>query len=85
MFRAIALEASQGFILHVHVGYGVTKKRYNRDLNIHFCTGDTADFVALYITIENPYCNKQLDTPRGKSSNTQKPFPCSPCNKHYSQ
>ena len=43
-----------GFILHMHVGYGVTKKRYNRDLNIHFRIGDMADFVVPCITVDNP-------------------------------
>ena len=31
------------------VGYGVTKKRCNGDLNINFCIGYTADFVVPYI------------------------------------
>ena len=47
-------EASQGFILHVHVEYDVIKRRYFRIIDIHFRLRDTADFVSAYITMGNP-------------------------------
>ena len=38
----------------MHIGYGVTKKRYNRELEFRFRLGDTAAFAFPYITMENP-------------------------------
>ena len=45
----------------MHIGYGVTKKRYNRELEFRFRLGDTAAFAFPYITMENPQNAASID------------------------
>ena len=47
----VAVGTLQGFSLHMHTGLHVTSKMYNRNSDIHFCLGVTADFASPYITM----------------------------------